>query len=243
MGGQVIWSCLKYIRQRLAGAVLLAPSINYWWPGLPANLTKEAYSRQTLQDQWTLRVSHYLPWLTYWWSTQRLFPASSIIADSADIRSRQDRDLISRGADRKSYVAQIRQQGDYETLHRDIVIGMGKCKFSPADLENPFRNNEGSAHLWQGDDDLLVPVKLQRYIARRLSWIQYHEIPGAGHLFPFADGMSDTIVKSLVSGNMASVKIAGYHKSPTMHICVKELLNCIDQFNLHVPVNCVVLCE
>ncbi|KAK4272744.1 hypothetical protein QN277_021257 [Acacia crassicarpa] len=204
MGGQVIWSCLKYIPQRLAGAALLAPVINYWWPGLPANLTKEVYSQQKLQDQWTLRVSHYLPWLTYWWNTQRWFPASSVIAHSPDNLSRQDRELISRMADRLNYVAQIRQQGEYESLHRDIIIGMGKWEFNPTDLENPFPNNEGSVHLWQGDDDLLVPVKLQRYIAQRLPWIQYHEIPGAGHLFPFANGMSDAIVESLVGGNGAS---------------------------------------
>ncbi|KAI9122371.1 hypothetical protein K1719_007060 [Acacia pycnantha] len=200
MGGQVIWSCLKYIPHRLAGAALLAPVINYWWPGLPANLTKEVYSQKTLQDQWALRASHYFPWLTYLW-----FHASSTSARSPDKLSRQDRELISKMADRTNYVAQVRQQGEHESLHRDIIIGMGKWEFSPTDLENPFPNNEGSVHLWQGDEDVPVPVKLQRYIAQKLPWIQYHEIPGAGHLFPLADGMSDAIVKSLISGKEASI--------------------------------------
>ena len=43
MGGQVIWSCLKYIPHRLAGVTLIAPMVNYFWPGFPANLSKEAY--------------------------------------------------------------------------------------------------------------------------------------------------------------------------------------------------------
>lgn len=92
---------------RLAGAVLLTPVVNYWWPGLPANLTSEAYYQQKLQDQWTVRVSHYFPWLTYWWNTQKWFPASSAIAHSPDILSVQDKELILKRPDRKSYVVCI----------------------------------------------------------------------------------------------------------------------------------------
>ncbi|KAF7818783.1 putative alpha/Beta hydrolase [Senna tora] len=199
MGGEVIWSCLKYIPQRLAGAGLIAPVVNYWWTGLPANLTREAYDQQKPQDQWTLRVSHYIPWLTYWWNTQKWFPASSIIAQSLDVLSPQDKQLvISKVHDRKSYMAQVRQQGEYETVHQDLNIGYGTWEFSPLDLENPFPTNEGSVHLWQGDEDLLVPVTLQRYIAQNLPWIHYHELPGAGHMFPLAHGMGDTMIQSLL---------------------------------------------
>lgn len=92
------------------------------------------------------------------------------------------------------------QQGVYESHHRDLMIGFGKWEFDPTDLENPFPNNEGSVHLWQGDDDKLVPVTLQRYIAQQKPWIHYHELPGAGHAFPLAEGMGDKIVKALVLG-------------------------------------------
>ncbi|QHO25974.1 uncharacterized protein LOC107476203 [Arachis duranensis] len=199
MGGQVVWKCLKYIPHRLAGAVLLAPVVNYWWPDLPANLTNEAYYRQLLQDQWTLRVAHYTPWLTYWWNTQKWFPGLSLIYNNTDILSSQDKELTSTiWSNKKGHVAQARQQGEYETLHRDLNIGFGKWDFSPLDLENPFPNNEGSVHLWHGEEDLMVPVIVQRYIAENLPWIQYHELKGSGHLFPYLDGMSDTIIKSLL---------------------------------------------
>ncbi|KAE9590833.1 putative alpha/Beta hydrolase [Lupinus albus] len=71
-------------------------------------------------------------------------------------------------------------------------------EFSPLDLENPFPNNEGSIHLWQGGEDLMVATKLQPYIAKKLPWIHYHELSGASHMFPYADGMSDIIIKSLL---------------------------------------------
>lgn len=97
--------------------------------------------------------------------------------------------------------AQVRQQGEHETVHRDLILAFGSWEFSPLDLENPFPNNEGSVHIWQGDEDLIVPVKVQRYIAQKLPWILYHELQGADHLFPHVDGMSDTIIMSLLSGN------------------------------------------
>ena len=95
---------------------------------------------------------------------------------------------------------QVRQQGEFESVHRDLNIGFGAWEFDPMDIENPFPNNEGSVHLWQGDEDILVPAALQRYIAQQLPWINYHELKDAGHMFPYADGMSDSILKALLLG-------------------------------------------
>lgn len=81
-----------------------------------------------------------------------------------------------------------------------MSVGFGKWEFDPMEIENPFPNNEGSVHLWQGDDDGLVPVSLQRYIAKKLSWIQYHELPNIGHLLPMYDGKKEVILKSLLLG-------------------------------------------
>ncbi|XP_043700567.1 uncharacterized protein LOC122651296 [Telopea speciosissima] len=200
MGGQVVWTCLKYIPHRLAGAALLAPVVNYWWPGLPTNLTKEAYMLQPLGDQWALRVAHYTPWLTYWWNTQRWFPASSVVANSPEILSRQDKECIPKFARRQKYLAQVNQQGKFESLFRDMIIGFGDWEFDPIGLENPFPHNECSVHLWQGDEDRLVPVTLQRYIAGKLPWIHYHELIGSGHMFPCIDGMNEAVVKALLLG-------------------------------------------
>ncbi|KAK1263507.1 hypothetical protein QJS04_geneDACA008456 [Acorus gramineus] len=200
MGGQVIWSCLKYIPHRLAGATLIAPVVNYWWPNFPANLSKEAYSKQLVQDQWTLRVAHYCPWLMYWWNSQNWFPSSSVLAHDPRNFPPQDRELFSKFVDRESYKAQITQQGKFYNLYQDMIVNFGSWEFDPMDLENPFPNNKGSVHLWQGDLDRLSPVSLQRYIVEKLPWIRYHELPNAGHMFSIADGMADAIVEALLLG-------------------------------------------
>jgi len=100
----------------LAGVVLVAPVVNYWWPGLPANLTTEAYGQKKIQDQWALRVAHYLPWLTHWWNTQQWFPGSGVIAGSPDILSREDKELLPKMSNRKSYRVSIQPLGDYKIV-------------------------------------------------------------------------------------------------------------------------------
>ena len=86
---------LLYI-YRLAGVALVAPVINYWWQGLPRNLSTEAYYKQLPQDQWAIRIVHYMPWLTYLWNTQKWFPASSSILGNLDVFSRQDLEIMSK---------------------------------------------------------------------------------------------------------------------------------------------------
>lgn len=81
---------------RLKGAALVAPVINYWWPSLPSNLATEAYYKQPVGDQWALRVAHYMPWLTYWWNTQKFFPSSSVIARNPDVFSTQDLEILNK---------------------------------------------------------------------------------------------------------------------------------------------------
>ncbi|GJT14287.1 alpha/beta hydrolases superfamily protein [Tanacetum coccineum] len=201
MGGNFVWACLKYIPHRLAGVAFIAPVINYWWPSFPANLSNEAYYyKQFKPDQWSLRVAHHIPWLTYWWNTQKWFPSSSVASQSLDMFSPPDMEVLSKfPGPTEAQKTQPRQQGEYESLHRDLMIGFGKWEFDPMKLENPFPNNEGSIHLWMGDDDRFVPVTLQRYIAQQLPWINYHELTRAGHMFAFADGMTDTILKTLLN--------------------------------------------
>lgn len=92
------------------------------------------------------------------------------------------------------------QQGKFETLYRDMMVGFGSWEFDPMDINNPFPNKDGSVHLWQGDEDGLVPVSLQRYIAGKLSWIHYHEVSGAGHVFPLDKNMGEAIMKALLLG-------------------------------------------
>ncbi|KAL4183020.1 hypothetical protein AMTRI_Chr11g96060 [Amborella trichopoda] len=201
MGGYTVWSCLKYIPHRLAGAALIAPVINYWWPGFPSNLLKEGYNWQLVQDQWALRIFHYLPCLTYWWNTQTWFPGCSVpLADPRIFNPWDTQMLPNISTMRKPYMGQARQQGIYNSIVRDLVVGFGTWDFDPMDLENPFSDGNGSVHLWHGDDDRIVPHMLQRYIATKLPWVHYHGLQGVGHMLIYSDYMSEMIIRALLHG-------------------------------------------
>ncbi|CAN1747753.1 hypothetical protein LINPERHAP1_LOCUS3182 [Linum perenne] len=198
MGGQAVWGCLKYIPHRLAGASLMAPVVNYWWPGFPSELSTKAYYLQLPQDQWTLRVAHYAPW-TYWWNTQKWFPASGVAAGHPEVFSTQDLEILSKEELPDEVKAYIIQQGEYEALHRDMMVGFGSWEFDPMEIENQFSNNEGSVQVWQGDEDRMVPVMLQRYIGEKLPWVKYHELAGVGHMFPLIPNVTQAILTALLS--------------------------------------------
>ncbi|KAK7324863.1 hypothetical protein VNO77_28754 [Canavalia gladiata] len=196
MGGYPVWSSLKYIPHRLSGAALVVPFVSYWWPSFPDNLLREALGMLPQSDQWTFRVAHYTPWLFYWWMTQKWFPSLTLThlfsPDDIEILKSLSSETPNMGQEK------ITQQGEYESLHRDIMVAFGKWEFGPMDITNPFSDKNGSIHIWQGLEDRIIPYTLNRYISHKLPWIRYHEIPDGGHLFIFKKNHCESIVKALL---------------------------------------------
>jgi pimeloyl-ACP methyl ester carboxylesterase len=86
------------------------------------------------------------------------------------------------------------QQGRYESFYREMKVMFGRWEFDPMDLtEPPF-----PVHIFQGTEDGLVPVTLQRYIASQLRWINYHELPGTGHNLSAVKGLGNEVLKTLL---------------------------------------------
>ncbi|GMH07327.1 hypothetical protein Nepgr_009167 [Nepenthes gracilis] len=194
MGNYLSWGCLRYIPHRLAGAALVVPVINYWWPSFPRKLSIEGYKELLKRDQCKLWIAHNAPGLVYWWMTQKWFPSSTVMERNPIIFSKRDFETIkklSQVPNPNEY--KIRQQGDYESLHRDLKIGFGSWEFDPMEVKNPFPENEGSVHLWQGYGDKLVPYQLQRFIVKKLPWMKYHEVPDGGHLIIHEDVLCEAI--------------------------------------------------
>lgn len=92
----------------------------------------------------------------------------------------------------------VRQQGLFESLHRDLMVGFGTWEFDPMHLTNPLPQTSSSVHIWQGYEDRIVPAQLQRYVSSRLPWIQYHEVPDGGHLLLYDTGIFDSILRALL---------------------------------------------
>ena len=78
----------------------------------------------------------------------------------------------------------------------------GRWDFDPGDLKNPFPNGEGSVHIWHGDEDFLVPLMLQQYVKRRLSWVHLHVVPGAGHILAGVRNLPEEVLKTLLKESL-----------------------------------------
>ena len=115
---------------------------------------------------------------------QKWFPACSVAEHTTDIISHQDKKLMLKLSKKMEYMAHVRQQEEFESTHRDLMIGFRTWEFDPMDLKNPFPNNEGSVHLWHGDEYAIMPVSLQHYIAQQLPWIIFVNI----HLLEWLNG-------------------------------------------------------
>lgn len=209
IGTHAVWACLKYIPHRLAGVTLVVPVINFWWPSFNPELVKRVFQKQLKRDQWKLRISHYAPGLVYWWMTQKIFPYCSIMQGHPILGNRRDVQTIKQMPHvPMPHEHKIRQQGDFESLHRDLRVHFGRWEFDPMEMKNPFPENEGCrVYLWQGREDKLVPYELQRYLANKLPWINYFEVADGGHLMIHEPGLCEAIFRQLLLGQPPSLQL------------------------------------
>ncbi|XP_054811397.1 uncharacterized protein LOC129312736 [Prosopis cineraria] len=199
MGSYPIWGCLRYIPHRLSGASLVVPFVSYWWSCFPRDLLRQAFKRLPPRDRWTFRVAHYAPWLLYWWMSQKWFPSLSFLTGNMSVFSPDDLDCLNSLSQQPGVGEEkITQQGEYESLHRDLIAGLGRWEFSPIEIRNPFPEKEGTVHIWQGYEDRVIPYTVNRYISQKLPWIHYHEIPAAGHFLIFRNIHCDAVVRDLL---------------------------------------------
>ncbi|KAL3530401.1 hypothetical protein ACH5RR_009723 [Cinchona calisaya] len=200
MGAYPIWSCLRYIPHRLSGVALVVPFVHYWWRCLPAELSQQSLKKLLVQDQRTFQVAHYTPWLFNWWMTQKWFRSLSIMEGNMDIFCSQDLEIVKQLSSGPNIGQEkIRQQGLYESLFRDILAGYAKWEFDPTDIVDPFPNKDGSVHIWQGYEDRIIPLEINRFILKKLPWIRYHEVPDAGHLLIFNASLCEAVFRELLN--------------------------------------------
>ncbi|XP_047089236.1 uncharacterized protein LOC124701235 [Lolium rigidum] len=198
LGCHAVWGALKYIPERIAGAAMMAPVVNHWWPSFPADLAAEVYNKQEVGDQWALRVSHHAPGILHWWMDQSWLPTSTVVAGTTPLPNKRDaniRNMIKADGTFEKKKELATQQGIHESYYRDMMVMFGKWEFDPMSLPKP----PCPVHIWQGDEDGLVPVVLQRYIASKLSWVNYHELSETGHFLSPVPGLGDTVLRTLFS--------------------------------------------
>ncbi|QCD88047.1 Alpha/Beta hydrolase fold [Vigna unguiculata] len=183
----------------LAGVAMIAPVINYQWPSFPESLIKKDYRRKLIKC--AMLLAKYFPRLLLWWVTHKWLPSNSVIEKNPAFFNKRDIDILETipGFPMLSK-EKLREQVVFDTLRDDWLVAFGDWEFDPLKLSNPFPENTGSAHIWQGYEDKVVPSQIQRFVIEKLPWIQYHEVPDGGHLIVHYSGVCEAILKALLLG-------------------------------------------
>ncbi|XP_022731620.1 uncharacterized protein LOC111286092 isoform X2 [Durio zibethinus] len=196
MGSYPIWSCLKYIPERLAGVAMVVPVINYRWPSFPVSLTREDYRRSLVKLLYW--IAKHTPRLLQWWVTQKWFPSPSVMEKKPGFFNKRDIEALMKTEGFPMLTKErLRERCVFDTLRNDFLACYGDWDFDPMELSNP---NESCVHIWQGHEDKIVPFELQRYISRKLPWIQYHEVSDGGHFLVHYNGLCEAIVRAMLLG-------------------------------------------
>ncbi|XP_056851907.1 uncharacterized protein LOC108860898 isoform X1 [Raphanus sativus] len=198
LGAYPVYGCLKYIPHRLSGATLVAPLLNFWWSRMPQSLLTAALKKLPVENQWTFTVAHYLPWLLYWWLTQKWF--SPFSQNPLTTMTERDIELADKHT-KHSYIKESAlRQGEYVSMQRDIIASFENWEFDPTELLNPFSDgNEGSVHMWCALEDKQILHEALLYICDKLPWIKLHQVPEAGHLIIHEKQHFEDIIKTACS--------------------------------------------
>ncbi|KAK4339218.1 hypothetical protein RND71_040680 [Anisodus tanguticus] len=199
LGCYPAWSCIKRIPQKLAGVGLVVPFVNYKWRSLPDDQTKDDYRKQLCRL--ALLLTRYTPGLLHWWFTQKLFASATALEGNPTFFCDKDLEVLKNTPGYQLFTQDgLRKRRVFDSLRRDFIVAFSKWDFDPLELSNPYPQNESSVHIWQGHEDKVVPVQLQRYVSQRLPWIRYHEVPDSGHLLVYDTVVCEAILKSLLLG-------------------------------------------
>nr|XP_033516996.1 uncharacterized protein LOC104115459 isoform X1 [Nicotiana tomentosiformis] len=193
------WSCLKHIPQRLAGVALVVSPINYTWPSLPKDMIKDDPRRNMIGK---------LVWLGK--NAPGLLYCIHILSSSLKRRgnaqetnknlTNHDVEILKNRQQKLAGQERMRRR-DFNTVVRDLVVVSGKWDFDPLELSNTFSQDDSCVHIWQGNEDPLVPFQIQRYVTKKLQWIKYHEVPYGGHHLLYDKKLWEAILRSLLLGD------------------------------------------
>ena len=79
---------------RLAGASLVVPAVNYWWP-LPDDVRRSAYGKLDARDRTTFWIAHHAPSLLCAWLTQTWLPTSPIVRGERGAFTDKDWEILT----------------------------------------------------------------------------------------------------------------------------------------------------
>ncbi|KAL3850758.1 hypothetical protein ACJIZ3_012640 [Penstemon smallii] len=216
-GSMHAWAALRYIPDRLAGAIMVAPMVNPYEP----RLTKE--ERRAIWGKWTTkkRMMYFLArkfpkLLAYLYHRSFLSGNHGQIDTWLSISlGKRDKALIEDQIFKEFWQRDVEEsvrQANVKPFIEEAVLQVSEWGFSVADLKAHTKYNRGNGilvwlksfysrkeeilngflgpiHIWQGAEDKLIPPSMSDFVHRVLPDVMLHKLPYEGHFtyFYFCD--------------------------------------------------------
>eukprot|EP00850_Spirogloea_muscicola_P005451 SM000025S08346 [mRNA] locus=s25:87422:93248:- [translate_table: standard] len=186
-GGAYAWALARYLPGRVAGLALWAPVGCYQWQGISAAERRAMEAETGATGRQILWLGSKLPP-----PVLRLFVRLFTVRRAGEPWVKRAQTRLS-APDRAHLAAPdhaaMMLRDSLESLARgfhgaglakDLELLFRPWDFQPADIAAAFA---GPVHVWQGTEDSLVSVRMQKWVRDRVpGLVTLHLLPGEGHL-------------------------------------------------------------
>lgn len=185
-GGAFCWAAARYIPDRVAGMALWCPVGCYWWKGISEPDREAMFAQLSPGSRLLCQYGKNLPffalrWYVWLFITRmagapwlRNCQENLCLPDCEHLQHPEAADLMIR-----DNIESLTQNGGFG-MATDLNIVYRHWGMELAEVGQVLK---GTIHIWQGDLDNLVPLKMQQYAKQQLpDLVQLHELKGEGHL-------------------------------------------------------------
>ncbi|KAL1313641.1 hypothetical protein HN51_040236 [Arachis hypogaea] len=206
------WASLRYIPDRIAGAVMLAPMINPYEPGMVKDEMKRTWVKWLPKRKFMYILAHRFPKLLSFFYKKNFLPENHDQIDKQLYYSlgKKDEILIEEPEFEEFWQRDVEEsvrQGSVQPFIEEVILQVSKWGFGIEELrvqrkcqtrslllwlksmysqaECELEGFPGLIHIWQGMDDRVVPPSMMEYIGRVLPEAIIHKLQNEGHFSYF----------------------------------------------------------
>lgn len=186
MGGAFCWAAARYIPDRIAGIALWSPVGNLGWKGILPAERAAMQASYTTTERVMSRVARLLPFAAFRWYAKQLSARLEKGSGAAKAGlSAEDWECLQRPGMGERMARDYKEALRYHKgfgVAKDLELMIKDWGFEVEDMGLALKD-KARVHIWQGDRDRLVPLRMQQWLKKQLpSIITLHELPGHGHI-------------------------------------------------------------
>lgn len=207
-GSKHAWAALHYIPDRIAGAIMVAPMINPYEPRLTKEESRRIWGKWPVKRKMMYSLARKYPRLLPYIYRRSFLSGNLEQIDTwlSVSLGKRDRAVVEDSTFQEFWLRNVEEsvrQANAKPFVEEAVLQVSNWGFSIGDLNGQSKYKGegilawlkslytpadkrlsgflGPIHLWQGDEDRVVPPSMSDYVQRDLPDAILHKLPYEGH--------------------------------------------------------------